>query len=61
VGMPQLAFLDRNIQVARTFEPLPETEMKRMRDSMGRLRDQMEKKLVGHLDGPTQTPGIFWA
>lgn len=61
VGMPQLAFLDRNIQVARTFEPLPEADMKRMRDSMGRMRDQMEKRLVGHLDGPTQTPGIFWA
>jgi hypothetical protein len=60
VGMPQLAHLDRNIQVARTFEPLPEAEMDRMRKSMGPLRDQMEKRLVGHLDGPTQTPGIFW-
>jgi hypothetical protein len=60
VGMPQLAHLDRNIQVARTFEPLPEAEMDRMRKSMGPLRDQMEQRLVGHLDGPTQTPGIFW-
>ena len=60
VGMPQLAHLDRNIQVARTFEPLPEAEMDRMRKSMGPLRDQIEKRLVGHLDGPTQTPGIFW-
>jgi uncharacterized protein len=59
VGMPQLGHLDRNIQVARSFQPLPEADMSRMRDSMGRLRDQMEKRLVGHLDGPTQTPGIF--
>lgn len=60
VGMPQLGHLDRNVQVARTFQPLAEAEMGRMRDTMGRLRDQLEKRLVGHLDGPTQTPGIFW-
>ena len=61
VGMPQLAFLDHNIQVARTFEPLSAEEMDRMRNSLGPLRNQMEKRLVGHLDGPTQTPQIFWA
>jgi aryl-alcohol dehydrogenase-like predicted oxidoreductase len=61
VGMPQLAFLDHNIQVARTFEPLSAEEMDGMRNSLGPLRNQMEKRLVGHLDGPTQTPQIFWA
>ncbi len=60
VGMPQLGYLDRNVQVARVFEPLSDEQLDLMRNSLGPLHDQMEKRLVGHLDGPTQTPGIFW-
>jgi hypothetical protein len=60
-GMPTLQMLDHNIEVARTFSPYSEEEMNRLRREVGVSREGMEHKLVGHLDGPTQHPEIFWA
>ncbi len=60
VGMPQLAHLDGNVAVARDFSPLSDTELDRLRQRFDPLRIPMEKRLVGHIDGPTRTPELFW-
>jgi len=61
VGMPTLQMLEKNVEVARTFAPLGPEEMEQLRGRMDPMRQPLEKKLVGHLDGPTRTPEIFWA
>jgi hypothetical protein len=61
VGMPQLAMLEHNIEIARTFKPFAPDEMERMRQSVAPSREGLEKNLVGHHDGPTRTPQFFWA
>jgi hypothetical protein len=58
--MPALEFIDRNTETAEEFSPLSNDEMDQLRRSFEPLRAPMEKRLVGHLDGPTQSPGIFW-
>jgi aryl-alcohol dehydrogenase-like predicted oxidoreductase len=60
IGMPALEFIDRNTETAEKFSPLSNDEMDQLRRSFEPLRAPMEKRLVGHLDGPTQSPGIFW-
>ena len=59
VGMPRLEMLEHNIEVARSFSPLPEQEMEHLRQELTPARDGMEKKLVGHLDGHTANPDVF--
>jgi predicted aldo/keto reductase-like oxidoreductase len=59
VGMPRLEMLEHNIEVARSFSPLPEQEMEHLRQELTPARDGMEKRLVGHLDGPTKSPEVF--
>ena len=61
VGMPHLEMLEHNIDVARSFAPLGEQEMERMRRDLTPSREGLEHKLVGHLDGPTENPEIFCA
>ena len=60
-GMPKVEMLERNVEVARGFSPFSDTDMHRLRDDLGVSRHGLEKKLVGHLDGPTNHPEIFWA
>ncbi|MBZ5651713.1 MAG: aldo/keto reductase [Acidobacteriia bacterium] len=59
VGMPRLEMLEHNIEVARSFSSLPEQEMERLRQQLTPARDGMEKRLVGHLDGPTANAEVF--
>jgi len=59
VGMPKLAHLDSNIEVARNYTPPGPDELDRLRRSLEPLRAPMEKRLVGHVDGPTRTPEVF--
>jgi predicted aldo/keto reductase-like oxidoreductase len=59
VGMPKLEMLDHNISVARNFSPLNETEMKQLREALDPSRNDLEKRLSGHLDGPTGNPELF--
>jgi predicted aldo/keto reductase-like oxidoreductase len=59
VGMPQLEMLEHNISVARNFSPLKDEEMQRLRHALSPSRDDLEHRLVGHLDGPTATPQAF--
>ncbi len=59
VGMPKVEMLDYNLNVARTFSSLNEWEMQQLRDILSPSRTGLEKKLVGHLDGPTLSPDLF--
>lgn len=61
VGMPHLEMLEHNIEIARSFAPLSEPEMEKLRRDLGSAREGLEHKLVGHLDGPTENPEIFVA
>jgi hypothetical protein len=61
VGMPRLEMLEHNIEVTRNFSPLREEEMEHLRRELTPSRDGLEKKLVGHQDGPTSYPGVFCA
>jgi len=60
VGMPQKGMLDQNIAIARTFSPFPEGDMDRLRKTLQPSRQQLEKNLTGHHDGPTTHPHLFW-
>ena len=61
VGMPRLAMLEHNIEVTRSLSPLSKEEMEHLRRELTPARDGPEKKLVGHLDGPTADPHVFCA
>jgi uncharacterized protein len=61
VGMPHLEMLEHNVEVARSFTPLSEPEMERLRREVNPSREGLEHNLVGHLDGPTATPEMFSA
>jgi uncharacterized protein len=61
VGMPRKEMLDHNIEIARAFAPLSDSDMDRMRKALEPSRQQLQKNLSGHYDGPTLQPHIFWA
>jgi predicted aldo/keto reductase-like oxidoreductase len=61
VGMPRPEMLARNVETARNFSPLNDQEKERLRQQLKPSREGMEKRLVGHLDGPTARPEIFSA
>jgi uncharacterized protein len=61
VGMPRLEMLQHNVEVARSFSPLSDREMDRMRREIAPLREGLEHKLVGHWDGPTSNPEVWLA
>ena len=59
-GMPQVEMLEHNVALGRTFSPFSAAEMERLRQELSVSRAMMEKKLVGHVDGPTDHPELFW-
>jgi hypothetical protein len=59
--MPRSEMLAHNVEIARAFSPLDAGEQQRLRDRLKVSREGLEKKLVGHLDGPTACPEIFVA
>jgi predicted aldo/keto reductase-like oxidoreductase len=61
VGMPKPEMLADNIEIARGFSSLDENEKDRLRQKLQPSREGLEKRLVGHLDGPTENPEIFLA
>src|SRR3954468_15535131 len=61
VGMPKPEMLAHNIESARSFSPLTDQEKERLRNQLGSSREGLEKRLVGHLDGPTENPELFLA
>jgi hypothetical protein len=60
VGMPKKEMLDHNIQIARNFTAFPEGDMDRLRKTVGPSREEMQKHLSGHYDGPTEQAHMFW-
>ena len=60
-GMPQVEMLERNVALGRNFSPYSAAEMARLREELSVSRAIMEKHLVGHVDGPTNHPELFWA
>jgi predicted aldo/keto reductase-like oxidoreductase len=61
VGMPRPEMLAHNVEIARGFSPLNDQEKERLRQQLGTSREGLEKRLVGHLDGPTANPEMFLA
>ena len=61
VGMPHLEMLEQNVEIARGFSPLGNDEIERLRKQMGDAGAALEKRLTGHVDGPTASPEVFWA
>jgi len=61
VGMPRPEMLEHNIEIARTFTPLESDEKERLHLQLSPSREGLEKRLVGHLDGPTVNEGVFFA
>ena len=61
VGMPKPEMLAHNVETARSFSPLSDQEKEHLRQHLGTSREGLEKRLVGHCDGPTQNPEVFWA
>jgi len=59
IGMPHVEHIDQNIEIARTFKPLSPAEVEALHKSLGPVSGALEKRLVGHLDGPTRTPEVF--
>jgi predicted aldo/keto reductase-like oxidoreductase len=61
VGMPRPEMLTDNVETARSFSPIDDQEKERFRQQLKPSREGLEKRLVGHLDGPTTNPEIFLA
>ena len=61
VGMPKPEMLAHNVEIAKAFSPLNDHEKDQLRQKLNHSREGLEKRLVGHLDGPTTTPDIFLA
>jgi predicted aldo/keto reductase-like oxidoreductase len=61
VGMPRPEMLAHNVETARNFSPLNDQEKEHLRQQLNPAREGLEKRLVGHLDGPTANPEIFLA
>ena len=59
VGMPRPEMLAHNVETARNFSALNDQEKERLRQQLKPSREGLEKRLVGHLDGPTANPGMF--
>jgi aryl-alcohol dehydrogenase-like predicted oxidoreductase len=61
VGMPRPEMLEHNVATARTFSALSDEEKEHLRLQLKPSRESLEKRLVGHLDGPTINPEVFAA
>ncbi len=59
IGMPRVEHIEQNVEIARTFKPLDRVEVELLQKNLGSVRDTLQKRLSGHLDGPTSTPEIF--
>jgi predicted aldo/keto reductase-like oxidoreductase len=61
VGMPRPEMLAHNVEIAKNFSPLNDQEKERLQRQLNPSREGLEKRLVGHLDGPTTEPEMFAA
>ena len=61
VGMPHPEMLAHNVESARNFSALTDQEREALRQRLNPAREGLEKRLVGHLDGPTAHRDMFCA
>jgi hypothetical protein len=61
VGMPSIAMLEHNIEVARNFVPMTPAEMEDVRQKLAPNRGGMEQRLHVHRDGIDDGHGICFA
>jgi uncharacterized protein len=61
VGMPRPEMLAHNVETARSFSALNDQEKEHLRQQLNPSREGLEKRLVGHLDGPSAHPEMFLA
>jgi len=57
--MPRLDMLEHNTNVAKNLSRLSDDHRNRLRLQFAPHRDGLERRLVGHLDGPTAAPHLF--
>jgi aryl-alcohol dehydrogenase-like predicted oxidoreductase len=51
IGMPKLAFIDQNVEVAKSFTPMPEDEMRKLsRDLAAKYKLALDQFFHGHID-----------
>ncbi len=60
MGMPRMEFIEQNVAWASAFQPLDPADVERLRKELSGARDALQKRLSGHLDGPTAMPHIFY-
>ncbi len=61
VGMPTLAMLEHNIEIARNFVPMTPAEMEEVRSKLAPNRGGMEERLHVHRDGLDDAHGTCMA
>jgi len=61
IGMPHLDFISHNAELASTFVPLTTAERDSLHRDVGVSGPELEHRLVGHLDGPTDQGHALWA
>jgi len=60
IGMPRMEFIEHNTDLARNFSPLSDGELNALRKQLAPWGEPLGKRLSGHLDGPTDSPAMFW-
>ena len=51
IGMPKVEYIEHNVELARSFQPLPADEMKRMSEELaGAYKASIDRYLAGHID-----------
>jgi aryl-alcohol dehydrogenase-like predicted oxidoreductase len=51
VGMPSLDFIEQNVQLARSFKPLPKSEMQRLSGTLApKHKMALDRRLANHID-----------
>ncbi len=50
LGMPQLGFIDQNVEIARNFKPLPKKEMLSMAQDLAPVKAELDRFFADHLD-----------
>lgn len=50
VGMPKIEHIDQNIQIAKAYKPMPESEMRELSDKMAVHKEAMDRFFLHHID-----------
>lgn len=50
VGMPKLEHIDRNIQIAKAYKPMPESEMRELSGRLAEHKEAIDRFFSNHVD-----------